>query len=146
MSNQAPRKPCDQCTRRKVRCDYAVPTCSRCRDSGLNCTQSIVRKKRGPKKGRGTVLDNLRSQTPEASVSPRSAGIVQSLPSAINTSDPTGGLSMNTSAPLITQDQQQPSRYLILSREDMTTSLGQITCYGLSTYFSLCTVTSNDTC
>ena len=45
--------------------------CNRCRDSNLSCTHSIVRKKRGPRKGRGAVLDNLRSRSliPESSTS-----------------------------------------------------------------------------
>lgn len=50
-----------QCFRRKVRCNYETP-CNRCRDTQLTCTHSIVRKKRGPRKGRGAVLDNLRSR------------------------------------------------------------------------------------
>ncbi|KAF2724479.1 hypothetical protein K431DRAFT_145150 [Polychaeton citri CBS 116435] len=54
--------PCDQCRRRKVRCNYATP-CDRCTSYGLTCTRELIRKKRGPKKGRGTILQQLRSET-----------------------------------------------------------------------------------
>lgn len=38
------RYPCDQCNRRKVRCDYNIP-CSKCRDASTPCTHILVRKK-----------------------------------------------------------------------------------------------------
>ena len=51
--------PCDQCRRRKVRCD-AAERCDRCTQSGLRCTRDIIRKRRGPKKGSGSVIARLR--------------------------------------------------------------------------------------
>ncbi|MCJ1230227.1 hypothetical protein MMC12_006899 [Toensbergia leucococca] len=52
--------PCDQCHRRKVRCDGDL-TCRRCFDANLNCTREIVRKRRGPKKGSGSIIARLRT-------------------------------------------------------------------------------------
>ena len=54
--------PCDQCRRRKVRCDSGAP-CDRCTQSGLRCTRDIARKRRGPKKGSGSVIAKLRDET-----------------------------------------------------------------------------------
>lgn len=53
------RVPCDACHQRKIRCDDGAP-CSKCLHSDLDCTRTIVRKRRGPKKGSGTVLRRLR--------------------------------------------------------------------------------------
>ena len=53
--------PCDQCRRRKVRCNAEAP-CDRCIQSGLRCTRDIVRKRRGPKKGSGSVIAKLRDE------------------------------------------------------------------------------------
>ncbi|KAK4502929.1 hypothetical protein PRZ48_006356 [Zasmidium cellare] len=53
--------PCDNCRTRKIRCDYSNP-CERCLSSGLTCTYTSVRKKRGPKRGRGSVVEQLRAQ------------------------------------------------------------------------------------
>lgn len=69
------RLPCDACRRRKVRCNYAKP-CDRCQSYNLVCTFDSVRKKRGPKKGRGAVVDRLREESRSAfsrSESPREA-------------------------------------------------------------------------
>ena len=54
--------PCDQCRRRKVKCDSESP-CDRCTQSGLRCTRDIARKRRGPKKGSGSVIAKLRDET-----------------------------------------------------------------------------------
>ncbi|WPG98730.1 Hypothetical protein R9X50_00152400 [Acrodontium crateriforme] len=55
------RPPCDQCNRRKVRCDCDNP-CRRCRESDITCTYTLVRKKRGPKAGKGKIIESLRSR------------------------------------------------------------------------------------
>jgi Fungal Zn(2)-Cys(6) binuclear cluster domain/Fungal specific transcription factor domain len=57
--------PCDQCRRRKVRCDSESP-CDRCIQSGLRCTRDIARKRRGPKKGSGSVIAKLRDETDQS--------------------------------------------------------------------------------
>ncbi|CAD0096697.1 unnamed protein product [Aureobasidium vineae] len=63
MSNNGTAKakqyPCDQCRRRKVRCNYAMP-CDRCQSHELPCAFQTVRKKRGPRPGTGTVIGSLR--------------------------------------------------------------------------------------
>ena len=58
MGSRAPisraTKACNACRTRKVRCDAGgLPggqpgTCSRCRESGVDCVYSVVQKKRGP--------------------------------------------------------------------------------------------------
>lgn len=54
--------PCDACRRRKVKCSKSEP-CDRCLSAGLRCTRDIARKKRGPKKGSGSVIAKLRDET-----------------------------------------------------------------------------------
>ena len=53
--------PCDACRRRKVKCDSGAP-CERCVQSGLKCTRDIIRKRRGPKKGSGSIIAKLRQE------------------------------------------------------------------------------------
>lgn len=53
--------PCDACRRRKVKCSKTEP-CDRCVGAGLRCTRDIARKKRGPKKGSGSVIAKLRDE------------------------------------------------------------------------------------
>ena len=47
--------------RRKVKCDTGAP-CDRCVQSGLRCTRDIIRKRRGPKKGSGSVIAKLKNE------------------------------------------------------------------------------------
>ncbi|KIW78075.1 hypothetical protein Z517_07908 [Fonsecaea pedrosoi CBS 271.37] len=54
--------PCDACRRRKVKCSKEE-ICERCISAGLRCTREIARKKRGPKKGSGSVLARLRDES-----------------------------------------------------------------------------------
>jgi hypothetical protein len=44
-----------------VKCDAGAP-CNRCVHSGLRCTRDIIRKRRGPKKGSGSVIARLRTE------------------------------------------------------------------------------------
>lgn len=60
--NAVAKLPCDACRRRKVRCDYRRP-CDRCQSYNLECTFDSVRKKRGPKKGKGAVVQQLRAES-----------------------------------------------------------------------------------
>lgn len=57
--------PCDQCFRRKIRCDRALPCCVRCTDAGVGCTREISRRQAGRKKGRGNVIARLRIKSSE---------------------------------------------------------------------------------
>lgn len=58
-STKEKRYPCDQCRRRKVRCNYAMP-CDRCQSHNLSCAFDTVRKRRGPRPGTGRVINELR--------------------------------------------------------------------------------------
>lgn len=42
---------CEECRRRKLRCDGREPQCGVCRDSGASCEYNTTRAPRGPKKG-----------------------------------------------------------------------------------------------
>jgi Fungal specific transcription factor domain/Fungal Zn(2)-Cys(6) binuclear cluster domain len=53
---------CDQCRRRKVKCDTGSP-CDRCVQSRLRCTRDIIRKRKGPKKGSRSVMKKLRNES-----------------------------------------------------------------------------------
>ncbi|TIA00629.1 hypothetical protein D6C82_04424, partial [Aureobasidium pullulans] len=69
MSKKGSLRPCDQCRGRKVRCNYSLP-CDRCQSHNLACTFDIIRKKKGPKAGRGIVIDRLRAQSSTATPTP----------------------------------------------------------------------------
>src|SRR5271155_4016814 len=53
---------CDQCRRRKVKCNTGSP-CDRCVQSRLCCTRDIIRKRKGPKKGSRSVMKKLRNES-----------------------------------------------------------------------------------
>lgn len=48
---QKPGLACEECRRRKLRCDRGKPRCEACADSNLNCFTTMSRPPRGPKKG-----------------------------------------------------------------------------------------------
>ncbi|ORX99724.1 hypothetical protein K493DRAFT_212167, partial [Basidiobolus meristosporus CBS 931.73] len=48
---------CDACRRKKVKCDGALPACSHCATSGLDCTFSYKPKKRGPSPSLQKILE-----------------------------------------------------------------------------------------
>ncbi|KAL4869561.1 hypothetical protein BDV12DRAFT_76062 [Aspergillus spectabilis] len=50
-SRQRPGSACEECRRRKVRCDRQRPQCQVCYESGLECKVSTTRLPRGPRKG-----------------------------------------------------------------------------------------------
>ncbi|KAL2831658.1 fungal-specific transcription factor domain-containing protein [Aspergillus pseudoustus] len=50
-SRQRPGSACEECRRRKVRCDRQRPQCQVCFESGLECKISTTRLPRGPRKG-----------------------------------------------------------------------------------------------
>ena len=53
---------CEECRRRKARCDRARPQCGLCTEAGKACIIIEKRLQRGPKKG---LLDVMRSRTGE---------------------------------------------------------------------------------
>ncbi|KAF2139473.1 uncharacterized protein K452DRAFT_77823 [Aplosporella prunicola CBS 121167] len=55
---QQPGLACEECRRRKARCDRARPQCSTCTESGTPCVVVDKRPPRGPKKGRMKALRN----------------------------------------------------------------------------------------
>ncbi|MBE3044736.1 Zn(II)2Cys6 transcription factor [Candidatus Bathyarchaeota archaeon] len=56
---QPPRQACDSCRFRKVKCDRSVP-CRNCRDASLECQYRHCVRRRGPKRGSGRRLTQLR--------------------------------------------------------------------------------------
>lgn len=70
----------------QVRCGGGTP-CNRCVDSNLPCTRNIVRKKRGPKKGHGSVISRIRAESstsqPAAELPPTSAATAAQQPTSI---------------------------------------------------------------
>ncbi|KND93706.1 putative transcriptional regulatory protein [Tolypocladium ophioglossoides CBS 100239] len=51
QKRQKPGTACEECRRRKLRCDRAQPQCGLCRASGLTCQVPVARPPRGPKRG-----------------------------------------------------------------------------------------------
>lgn len=56
---QPPRQACDSCRFRKVKCDRSVP-CRNCREASLECLYRHAVRRRGPKRGTGRRLTQLR--------------------------------------------------------------------------------------
>lgn len=56
-ARQRPGVACDECRRRKLRCDGQQPQCSVCQDTGVAC-ETTQRGVRGPKKGHLKALKN----------------------------------------------------------------------------------------
>ena len=50
-SRQQPGVACDECRRRKLRCDRGQPQCGVCRDTDTTCVTTTTRQPRGPRKG-----------------------------------------------------------------------------------------------
>ena len=58
-SRQKPGAACEECRRRKLRCDRQQPRCGLCETSGVACLVSECRPSRGPKRG---YLSSLQSR------------------------------------------------------------------------------------
>lgn len=51
QSRQKPGAACEECRRRKLRCDRQQPQCGTCVEDGVECTFSQSHSSRGPKRG-----------------------------------------------------------------------------------------------
>ncbi|KAH7021315.1 uncharacterized protein B0I36DRAFT_435164 [Microdochium trichocladiopsis] len=71
-AGQHKRIVCDHCRRRRIRCDGNIP-CQQCIHATLTCKRDHVPKKRGPKRGHGRVIDELRESDKQTS-GPASSG------------------------------------------------------------------------
>ncbi|PGH13816.1 hypothetical protein AJ79_03384 [Helicocarpus griseus UAMH5409] len=58
VSRQQPRLACEECRRRKARCDRVRPQCGACSKSGIVCVMVDKQHQRGPKKGQIEALRN----------------------------------------------------------------------------------------
>ena len=50
-ARQRPGAACEDCRRRKLRCDGKQPQCSACFEARVNCVLTTTQSQRGPKKG-----------------------------------------------------------------------------------------------
>ncbi|KAJ5519983.1 transcriptional regulator family: Fungal Specific TF [Penicillium fimorum] len=57
-SRQQPGLACEECRKKKLRCDRRQPQCDQCEDSGAVCLVNQIRSPRGPKKGHLKALRN----------------------------------------------------------------------------------------
>ncbi|KAK0705505.1 hypothetical protein B0H67DRAFT_385407 [Lasiosphaeris hirsuta] len=60
---------CDGCRKRRVKCDYQ-PRCRPCVEREIVCKRDHVPGKRGPKRGRGRVIDELKAEVPREAARP----------------------------------------------------------------------------
>ncbi|ORY04904.1 hypothetical protein K493DRAFT_377850 [Basidiobolus meristosporus CBS 931.73] len=58
QKRQRVSRACDNCRRKKIRCDGDHPLCSNCQSFGINCTYNGTTKKRGPPKGYIEAIEN----------------------------------------------------------------------------------------
>lgn len=66
QSRQKPGSACEECRRRKLRCDRQQPRCRFCSESSVVCTFTSSRPPRGPKKGHLKVLQARIGTTPSS--------------------------------------------------------------------------------
>ncbi|KAI1461778.1 fungal-specific transcription factor domain-containing protein [Annulohypoxylon moriforme] len=105
---QLPGLSCEECRRRKVRCDRVQPRCGTCAEMGIECLINDKRKQRGPKKGqikslrsRVAILEsriNGRLNTLESqatAIGSKPVGINTTLPSSTMSDDMERNLSMD---------------------------------------------------
>ncbi|WYZ37750.1 hypothetical protein EsH8_II_001256 [Colletotrichum jinshuiense] len=64
------RTVCDHCRRRRIRCDGKFP-CEQCVHASLTCKREHVPKKRGPKRGHGRVINELRARESSQTTQPQ---------------------------------------------------------------------------
>ncbi|KAJ5780362.1 transcriptional regulator family: Fungal Specific TF [Penicillium paradoxum] len=57
-SRQQPGLACEECRKKKLRCDRRRPQCDQCEESGTACLVNQIRSPRGPKKGHLKALRN----------------------------------------------------------------------------------------
>lgn len=56
----SPRRVCDHCRRRKIRCNREIP-CDKCQEIDLLCQYNDIERRKGPKGATAPVLTSLRS-------------------------------------------------------------------------------------
>lgn len=61
---QQPGLACEDCRRRKARCDRVRPSCGSCNDGGISCRYIDKRPQRGPKKGQMMGLKRIIGKLP----------------------------------------------------------------------------------
>ena len=66
---QASSQACDNCSKRKVKCDDAGPPCNACRDLGIPCTYEKPSKRRGPPNKHAEAIKRGRYDGPNMSTS-----------------------------------------------------------------------------
>lgn len=76
ISRQHPGLACEECRRRKARCDRVRPRCGICAETGQDCVVVEKRPPRGPKKGQ---MQELRSRLGKLQASTSGAHGAQSL-------------------------------------------------------------------
>ncbi|CAG8983398.1 hypothetical protein HYALB_00000566 [Hymenoscyphus albidus] len=67
------RTVCDHCRRRRIRCDGEFP-CAPCRNASLSCKRDHIPKRRGPKRGTGRVINELRADDGKPNLKTQSSG------------------------------------------------------------------------
>lgn len=61
---QQPGSACEECRRRKLRCDRQQPRCGVCAETGVECHITPLRPPRGPKRGQFKALQNRVGMNP----------------------------------------------------------------------------------
>lgn len=62
---QRPGSACQECRRRKLRCDGQRPQCQACAQSGAQCIAIVTHAQRGPKKGHVKALETRLGTLPD---------------------------------------------------------------------------------
>lgn len=98
-SRQQPGSACEECRKRKLRCDRNRPQCGTCADAGVTCEVGTSRLRRGPKKGG---LKALRSRVGTS---------IESLLYSIEPEAKHGFLAVTLESRLLEQQEFDPKQY-----------------------------------
>ncbi|OCL02954.1 citrinin biosynthesis transcriptional activator CtnR [Glonium stellatum] len=79
-SRQRPGSACEECRRRKLRCDGKQPQCEVCFESGIPCVVNMPQSRRGPKKGHLKALQTRIETILDVSFNEAHPRVSQSIP------------------------------------------------------------------
>ena len=80
---QRPGSACEECRRRKLRCDGKQPQCQHCSESGVQCITIHSRSQRGPKRGHMKALQTRMGTLWPSAITVRTVRLMRSVPATL---------------------------------------------------------------
>ena len=80
---QRPGSACEECRRRKLRCDGKQPQCQHCSETGVQCITIHSRSQRGPKRGHMKALQTRMGTFGPSALTVRTVRLIRSVPATL---------------------------------------------------------------